>query len=95
MSKLKIFFTKAISLLTPPIKNELPFLVLFFLLIAFPLIKDFFATLITTGTFADEALIPICLAMLISYIFTIVVYYSHKHWLKVFFLYNRLHCIQR
>lgn len=85
MSKLKNFFTKAISLLTPPIKNELPFLVLFFLLIAFPLIKDFFATLITTGTFVDEALIPICLAMLISYIFTIVVYYSHKHWLKVFF----------
>ena len=85
MSSLKKFITKAVSLLPPPIEKELPFLVLFFLLIAFPLIKDFLATLVTSRQFIVEPLIPICLALFISYLFTIVVYYSHKHWIKVFF----------
>jgi heptose-I-phosphate ethanolaminephosphotransferase len=83
MSSLKKVFIKAISLLPPPIEKEFPFLILFFLLIAFPLIKNLLATLVASGIFISEVLTPICLAFFISYIFTIVVYYSHRHWVKV------------
>ena len=46
MSSLKKFITKAISLLPPPIEKELPFLVLFFLLIALSPIKLLIAGLL-------------------------------------------------
>lgn len=39
--------------------------------------------MVASGIFISEVLTPICLAFFISYIFTIVVYYSHRHWVKV------------
>ena len=86
MSKLKNLFTKAISLLTPPIKNELPFLVLFFLLISLSPIKFLIEGLSSAGAMDTIVYTHLCRAMAISYLFTCIVYYSHKKWVKVLFL---------
>ena len=86
MSSLKKFITKAVSLFTPPIERELPFLVSFFLLIAFPLLMKLLVYFVVSRTFLPGLLVvPFCPAFFISYLFTIVVYYSHRHWVKVFF----------
>jgi len=85
MSSLKKFITKAVSLLTPPIEKELPFLVLFFLLIALSPIKLLIAGLLKPLHMETSVFIHLCRALAISYLFTFIVYYSHKTWVKVLF----------
>ena len=85
MSEIKHFFNKAISLLTPPIKNEFPFLVLFFLLISLSPIKYLIGGLISAGHMDPIVYIHMCRAIAISYLLTCIVYYSHNKWVKVLF----------
>ena len=85
MSSLKKFITKAVSLLPPPIEKELPFLVLFFLLIALSPIKLLIAGLLNPLHMETSVFIHLCRALAISYLFTCIVYYSHKSWVKGMF----------
>lgn len=85
MSEIKHFFNKAISLLTPPINNEFPFLVLFFLLISLSPIKYLIGGLISAGHMDPIVYIHMCRAIAISYLLTCIVYYSHNKWVKVLF----------
>ena len=85
MTNLKRFFIEAIQPLISPIVRELPFMVLFFMLIVFRPVKFLLYTFIHSDQYEVEGWGAICLAFLISYILTLIVYYTHRKWVKVFF----------
>lgn len=85
MQKLKKYLKKAVVALIEPIEREFPFLVLFFMLIVFRPVKFLLYTFIHSDQYEVEGWGAICLAFLISYILTLIVYYAHRKWVKVFF----------